>query len=114
MRPQAFALLVVLAACSAPPAAPPELDARTARAAEVADGEAARLLGSDVRPVLREAPLTLRAIYGARADVAAAADDPGLFAVYASPGSGLFAEVFVGYDGMRVTFSSVTRDPIRR
>lgn len=114
VRVLAWLLAFALAGCAPAPVATPSLDPRSDRAVQSADVEAGRLLGTDARPVFRQFSATLRGIYGDRAGADRGADDPGLFAVYASPGSGLFAEVFVRYDGARVTFSTVTRDPVRR
>ncbi len=108
-------VLAVVVGCAGPTASPsPTLSADDARAVERADAEAARLLGTDARLVLRQSNATLRMIYGGGGGLDRGFDDAGLFVVYASPRGGLFAEMFVRYEDVKVTFSRTTTDPVRR
>lgn len=110
----ALLCLAATIACAVPatPSLSPSLSERDSQAETVARRSAEQLLGTDVRLVYRQSGATLRLIY--REQGGASADDPGLFTVYASPSTGLFAEVFVRYEGFAITFSRATNDPVRR
>lgn len=114
MRRALSLLPIVLAlACAAEAPAPTRSPPETAADAHALE-EAVRLLGTDARLVSRQGDTTLRLVYGGPTGVDAGPDDRGLFTVYASPAAGRFAEVFVRYADLRVTFSRTTADPVRR
>lgn len=112
MARAALLLLAVLAACAPPQASATPTPAPSAVAR--ASAEAERLLGPGATLVYSDASATLRRVYGGAGGVDRGFDDPGIFAVYRAASDALYAEVFVRYEDLRVSFSRATREPVRR